>query len=87
MLAAGIEIDTVTRELRLPLVKLTWLKNLLAEWLLKKACTREALESLLISYLLKPNINTRTSSTLIERPGQISGGGTHLSNRGMAYPS
>ena len=42
----GIEIDSVLRELRLPLEKLERIKELVQSWLLKKRCTKRELLSI-----------------------------------------
>ena len=39
----GIEVDTITRQLRLPLDKLSNLKELLGKWRGKKACRKRSL--------------------------------------------
>ena len=43
----GIELDTVTLELRLPLSKLEQLKSTLSVWRGRKACTKRELLSLI----------------------------------------
>ena len=43
----GIQVDTVTRELRLPEEKLHRLRTLLQEWGARKSCQRRQLESLI----------------------------------------